>query len=67
MNNQERREALDQSRTKALCYAKLAEEKYVDDSKTFAHIVMLADTWANLAQALKKEEGEHDYVKSGPR
>ena len=53
MTNEERRQALSEARSKARHYAGLAETKWVDGSKDFAQVVMLADTFANLAQALK--------------
>ena len=60
MNNSERRSKLADARDKAVYYAELAENKWVENSKDFSQVVMLADTFANVAKALKSGDAVSD-------
>lgn len=62
MTNAERRAALAEARTNALQWVREAEQAYREGSTGtgFAYKTMLADSWANVANAMRKEDGEHD-------
>lgn len=64
MTNEERRQALNEARSKAVEWAEKAEDEttleYVTDTLKGQEAVAMANMWANVAQALKTGDATSD-------
>lgn len=60
MNNTERREQLARARKNAVAWSDICEKQYIQASTSLNESIAMSCMWAQVANALKKEDGEHD-------